>query len=274
MEVNWSEFKKFIDDRKLSVQYVELNGNYHLKAFDGYFNLDCVLPIGVDNADTTVFENDYKDVGNIVLEVKTSDGRSVVRSDSRPRGFTTNFISKGDTPTTIGDGKTTQWDFSNSDDIVTDSLTKPIPNGFKRKRIEIGFSEKIYIKEGTLYFFNSPKGQYMDMYVVCKQGAYYEDPNGSIPSAALGLPAGTMFTQAAQNTPVTHYVKSHFMQGSCPMGDELNTEGASESSLPTASQGYVIWIEITTPDSDTESNGSVEMEIYRKRTILLPGESI
>lgn len=198
----------------------------------------------------------------------STDGREIVRTDSRPQGYTTCFTSRGDSLTGIGDGKIIEWDFSNTDDTVT------APSGYKRKKIEFGFSEAIYIKEGTFYFHNAPKGCYIDFYIVCKAGGYYKDPNGLINGTALGLDAEDFYSQAVEDTIITTYVNHHLIQGSVPMGDELNTEGASESSLPTQQQGYVLVLEVTTPSSDSVSNGSVEMEIYRERTILLPNEAL
>lgn len=63
-EVSWSEFKSFITSRSLSAQYVTIGENYHLKAFDGFFNLNCLLPIGIADADTTDFETNFKANGN------------------------------------------------------------------------------------------------------------------------------------------------------------------------------------------------------------------
>lgn len=198
----------------------------------------------------------------------SNDARQVVRSDSRPLDCTTVFTSRGDSLTGIGDGKVLVWDFSNSQDEVA------APEGFKRKRIEFGFSELVHIKEGTFYFFDAPKGCYADFYVVCKSGGYYQDPNGAIPGSALGQDPDTSWTQATEDTIVLHYVNHHHLQGSVPMGDELNTEGASENGLPPQQLGYIVRLEITTPDTDESSNGCAELEVYRKRTNLLPGEDL
>jgi len=205
---------------------------------------------------------------------KAADGRPITRADSRPRGYTTNFTSQGDSLASIGNGKLLAWDFSNAGDLVVDSLTTTIPVGYKRKRLEVGFSDKVYIKEGTIYFHGAPKGCYLDFWVICKAGGVYADPNGAIPGSAIGLDPNTMYTVATVDTPITHYVNHHHIQADCPMGDELNTEGASEAGLPTQQQKYVLWIEATTPIADNTSNGYLEIEIYRFRTHLLPGESL
>ena len=65
MEVNWTQFKSFVTDRSLSIQWVSINDNYWLKAFDGAFALECVIPL--DNtlsADTVDFETNFKSNGN------------------------------------------------------------------------------------------------------------------------------------------------------------------------------------------------------------------
>lgn len=71
MEISWAEFKKFVDARSLSIQYVEVNENYWLKAFDNRFEVECLLPIDETNADTIVFNTSYKANGNkrVVQEI-------------------------------------------------------------------------------------------------------------------------------------------------------------------------------------------------------------
>lgn len=65
MEINWSEFKTFIDSRNLSIQYVVYNNNYHLKGFDGFFELECLIPFDRSlSSDTIDFEDNYKANGN------------------------------------------------------------------------------------------------------------------------------------------------------------------------------------------------------------------
>jgi hypothetical protein len=140
-----------------------------------------------------------------------------------------------------------EWDFSNSDDQVTP------PTGYKRKRMDLTFIDPIYIKEGTLYFHNAPKGCYGDCYVICPTGGWYYTNAGAL-------------VQAAEPTNILHYVNKHPMQGSVPMGDELNTE---ETQINPILPGYILRIEVTTPDSDVTSNGVVEFESFRGRTVIL-----
>lgn len=49
------------------------------------------------------------------------------------------------------------------------------------------------------------------------------------------------------------------------MGDELNSETTSSAIPPN----YKFWLEVTVPESDNLSNGWVEIELYRKRTVIL-----
>lgn len=65
MEVTWSVFKGFVDDRRLSIQWVDINDTYYMKAFDHPFELECKLyKNGPDQADKDDFELNYKDLGN------------------------------------------------------------------------------------------------------------------------------------------------------------------------------------------------------------------
>jgi len=189
---------------------------------------------------------------------KASDGRPIVRADSRPEDATTYFTSRGDN-TTIGNGTTIAWDFNNSDDIVTDSITTAIPSGMKRKRMKLSFADPIRIKEGTLYWENAPFGTYVDFWVVCPDGEYYINRDTGNPTAASG------------DTPLVHYVNHHHLMGDCPMGDEMNTEAANEDPIPS---NYELWVEITIDENNSACHGAGELEVYRIRTHLHPGESL
>ena len=100
MEVTWTEFKKFVDARWLSIQYVEISGNYHMKAIDGYFELECILPIGVDNADTNDFEANYKAAGN--KSFSDVDGTPNLRMKAAKKGWVYALIPMEATTSTVG----------------------------------------------------------------------------------------------------------------------------------------------------------------------------
>jgi hypothetical protein len=65
MEVNWTQFKSFVTDRGLSIQWVTINDNYWLKAFDGIFSLECIIPLDTTLSSESVdFETNFKTNGN------------------------------------------------------------------------------------------------------------------------------------------------------------------------------------------------------------------
>jgi len=208
--------------------------------------------------------------GNDIIEQdtpRTPDGVPIVRSDSRPLNTETYFTMCGDS-TGIGDGQILMWDFSNDDDLYDGP---EVPNGFKAKHISIKFNCPAYLKDGTMYFYDVPWGCYISMFVGIPAGNYYPNPAGSIPGSALGLTTGGMYSYADVDTPYQSYVMKHHMFGSCPMGDELNAEGAALYPVPV---GWKVCGLIVTPDSDNVSKGFGSLEMYRCHTMLLPGQTI
>jgi len=198
-----------------------------------------------------------------------ADGRPIVRADTRPLDTQTYFTMAGDTASGIGDGTRLCWDFSNDDDVVECDYYVT-PDGYKTKHVELEFIDPIYLKDGTLYFFDAPWGEYCDMQVVVPAGNYYPNAHGSIPASALGLPGTDMYSYAATDTVFVSYVNKQHMYGDCPMGDELNAEGAAVSAIPV---GWYIVGHITTVSGDNTSKGYASFECYRHRTVLLPGDT-
>lgn len=194
-----------------------------------------------------------------------SDGRPIVRSDTRPLGTETYFTDAGDSESNIGDGKEMRWDFSNDDDLYTGS---EVPSGYKAKEIKMNFLCITYLKDGAVYFFDAPWGQYVNMDIVVPSGSYYPNPAGQIPAYMLGLSGNKMYAQATEDLVFRRYVNKHYVYGSCPMGDELNTEGCSTEGLPI---GWYIRGLIITPESDNTSKGYASFEMYRCHTVFLPG---
>lgn len=209
--------------------------------------------------------------GNAPLEEthpETPDGVPIVRSDSRPLGTEVYFTMCGDS-TGIGTGVAFVWDFSNDDNEFVDSNF--VPPGFKAKKLTANFKCPIWMKDGTMYFFDAPWGQSISMFVGVPAGNYYPNPAGNIPASALGLTSGGMYSYATEDTPYSSYVMQHRMYGSCPMGDELNAEGASIYPIPV---GWNLCGLIVTPESDNVSKGYASLEMYRCHTVLLPGQTI
>jgi hypothetical protein len=218
-----------------------------------------------------MLDNDSDDLTSGLLEVwyesspHMEDGRPIVRSDTRPLNTSTYFTMEGDSPNEVGGGEALVWDFTNNDNNYTGS---EVPSGYKAKEIKISFSCPVHIKDGTIYFFNAPWGQYVQMDIIVPTGSYYPNPTGSIPASALGLSGNKMYSQATEDTIFQRYVSRHFIFKDCPMGDELNAEGAAVDALPI---GWYIRGLIVTPESDVTSKGYASLEMYRCHTAKLPG---
>lgn len=199
---------------------------------------------------------------------KTPDGVPIIRADSRPLSTETYFTAVGDS-TAIGDGEVLMWDFSNDDNEYINSDF--IPSGFKAKKITLTFCCPVYLKDGSIYFFDAPWGSYISMFIGIPGGSYYPNPAGSIPAAALGLSDGKMYAYTGVDIPYQSYVMKHHMYGDCPMGDELNAEGAAIYPVPV---GWNVCGLVVTPDSDNISKGFGSLEMYRCHTLLLPGQTV
>jgi hypothetical protein len=201
-----------------------------------------------------------------------SDGRPLIRSDTRPLNTQTFFSSCGDLvdstgKITISGGKALRWDFSNDDDLYTGD---EVPSGFKAKELKVNFICPVFLKDGTIYFFDAPWGSYVKMDIMVPTGHYYPNPAGAIPASALGLPGNKMYAQATEDTAIYTYIGKHFLYGDCPMGDELNAEGATVDALPI---GWYIRGLIVTLNSDNISKGFASLEMYRCHSAILPGDT-
>jgi hypothetical protein len=196
------------------------------------------------------------------------DGKEMVRADSRPGGTQTVFTMCGDSEDGILNGTPMRWDFSNDDDLF---YGPTVPSGMKCKRVSMFFNDPVYLKDGTLYFFDAPWGAYLEMCVAVPAGNYYPNPTGGVPASALGLPGDDMYAYAADDVPYAHYVTNHYIYGDCPMGDELNAEGCQLDPIPT---GWHVNGYIYTLENDNTSKGFGCFEMYRARTTLLPGEEV
>lgn len=255
---SWSDLKNLSNIKHIPLQYCETPTKYEIfiieegqKYFTEIFKITSTVK-GIDEeqniSDREDFEDNYKNLANTPSKPRSEDSKEIVRAESRPLDCTTVFTSRGDSDTEIGEGKILSWDFSNDDDIVE----MPSGSGMKRKRIEFKFLDDIYLKDGAVYFFNTKKGSYGDVYVVCPAGQYYLKNDGT--------PA-----IATEDTIVAYYMVHMMIQGDCPMGDEFNTEACSEK-LP---KNYKFRIDITVPEDDNNSNGYINLEIFRKRTVIL-----
>lgn len=68
MEITWDEIKTVIDDKGISPQYVVVGNNYWIKAIDGMFEVECLIPTDPTHVDTLDFEANYKPTANAILK--------------------------------------------------------------------------------------------------------------------------------------------------------------------------------------------------------------
>jgi hypothetical protein len=201
---------------------------------------------------------------------RMSDGRPIVRADTRPLNTMTVFTGRGDDSTSVCGGVALRWDFSNDDDLYTGPQ---VPPGYKCKQLLLSFHCPVYMKDGTMYFFNAPWGAFVRMEIAVPPGQYYPNPAGNIPAAALGLQNDDRMFSNSGSDIVTFqvYVSCHYMYGDCPMGDEFNAEGAAIDALPP---GWYVRALIFCPENDTAFKGFGNIELYRCHTCLLPGQTL
>lgn len=205
------------------------------------------------------------------LNPTTDDGREIIRADTRPLGTQTYFTMAGDDIENeiLGEGKVMRWDFSNNDDLYdpNDFMNPhPVASGMKAKLIDLYFFHDVYMKDGTLYFFDAPWGAYCEMFIIVPSGTYYPNPNGPIPAAALGLSGTTKYAYSTKRVFYATYVQKHCMYRDCPMGDELNAEGATTDPIPP---GWSISALVVSPENDTGLKGYGSFEMYRTTIGLL-----
>lgn len=211
------------------------------------------------------FKKDEK--GNLLTKVDTirdKEGKQVVRADSKLLGCEVLFTGAGDNLSgdmEIGAGTDFRFDFSDANQLVT------APAGFHRTRTDWHFNDQVYIKEGTFFFFNMPKGSYVDMYIVCPQGYPYQYKVHGRPLEEYQDMVTVM--SATEETIVSHWIVKNWIEGNAPMGTPFNTESAGEAAPPT----YFIWrAEATVPDVTgwEDAHGHWFLEMYRPSTVYFP----
>jgi len=264
--VNLSRLTSNIGDSDITISLDYLNTNADV--CDVWFKAD--LSSGEETTLSEVMAAHTGAAPDVIEPPTMADGRPIVRADTRPLDTSTYFTMAGDTVSGIGNGTPLMWDFSNDDD-TEECAYYDTPDGYKSKHIELTFIDPIYLKDGALYFFDAPWGAYCDMQVVVPAGNYYPNDHGAIPASALGLPGTQMYSYAATDTAYVAYVNKHHMYGDCPMGDELNAEGAAVDPVPV---GWKLVGHITTVSGDNTSKGFASFECYRHRTVLLTGDTI
>lgn len=73
MLAEWSDVKSVLTNRNLSAQYTIIGTNYWIKAIDGAFEIDCVLPTDTSlSSDSLDFVTNFKPNGNKSIISNTS----------------------------------------------------------------------------------------------------------------------------------------------------------------------------------------------------------
>lgn len=230
---------------------------------------DAVMDACPNNPAHTIDPESIAIVDQVINEGPTmADGRPIVRSDTRPLSTSTYFTMEGDATNGIGGGTKMVWDFSNSDNDYTGD---DVPSSMKAKKISLTFNDPTYLKDGTIYFFDAPWGSYLHMYIEVPAGNYYPNPFGAIPSAALGLPEGQMYSYADVDIKYASFLNYHRMYTSCAMGDEINAEGSQVDPTPV---GWRLVGKVFTLEDNVIFKGFGAFEMYRARTALLPGDPL
>lgn len=201
-----------------------------------------------------------------------SDGRPIVRSDTRPIGTQTYFTCVGDTVDGIGTGRDLSWDFSSNEDVYDSALIENGPtvvSGYKAKRFDVWFNDPAYLKDGTIYFENAPFSSHISMYITVPSGNFYPNASGTYTAEMLGLTGNQMYAYATNDVLYASYVMKHGMIGDCTMGDELNAEGCQIDPIPA---GWYVTGVVVAPELGSDSfRGFGSLEMYRKHTVILPG---
>ena len=188
--------------------------------------------------------------GPVIEPPVDEEGRTFIRAESKPTNMTTYFTSRGDSATDIGEGVRLQFDFNNDDDEV------PTDSGWRCKVVMCSFLDIVRLKEGAIYWENMPFGSHIDLCLAVPDGAYYINNDGTVTQNNTGAPLR-----------IARFVNDAPMMGSCPMGDELNTETSSNDIPPGTIFGFTVHV----PGVGLSDNchGAVVLELYRARTVIL-----
>ena len=92
MQTTWSVLKSFATSRSLSIQWVDLGTQYWMAAYDGPFNMECILNKdgGSDQID---FENNFKSAGNQTFSDSSGIPITRTRAFTNTDGFY--FVGQG-----------------------------------------------------------------------------------------------------------------------------------------------------------------------------------
>ena len=185
-EVNWSDMKVFLDQRKIPAQYINFKNTYWIMGSDGPFMIWCRIPIAdVENGDTvqsdeTDFVANYLPNANTVLT--DSKGHIIVKSAafSDSEGFRARFkgfkgvASKCD----VGEEeKVTDIDFQILEERYINGVRLIISNHVDDDRLDFIVVDKNYLYAGILYpaQYDDGNGNLLDWSVVAPNGVELDE---------------------------------------------------------------------------------------------------
>ena len=70
MQVQWNIFKNALQNGNLTLKEINLGDNYWLKAFDGEYSLECLIPSDEQNSDTQDYLTNFQSQANKPLKTK------------------------------------------------------------------------------------------------------------------------------------------------------------------------------------------------------------
>jgi len=190
-------------------------------------------------------------------------GRWIVRVDSRRKSWDTAFQGSGDDVQNMKEGEGAPFLFDFSAPIDDNRwVNEDVPVGYKQQSIKWNFMDPVYVKEGSVYFFSMPKGSYIDFYVGVTQGYPYDI---KIPDENYNI-TRILKTCTVPYLRFAHWAMHLYLEGSCPMGDELNTESAAEV---LAYPFHVFECVVTVPEVTgwQDAHGHWVIELYKPRTV-------
>ena len=245
VQLDWDNFKSEVISKGFIINFKVISNGYEVFALDR--SMVWMSNIS-DTSEISDFETNFK--VNCNKCVYDTDGKAFSRSEPRPLNCTTVFTNVGDTlsPPSIGTGTKLLWDASNSDEFTTTGA----PDGFKQKTIDLTFLDTIYPRGGRVHTENAVHGAYLDMFIMCPPTGYY-------------LVEGVL----TQNNTGNYIACDHYVSA-LPL---LMGTNSVELDSGTAAQGlppyYLIRCVVTVPTTDTTSNGSAVLFIYRQRSIII-----
>lgn len=140
MNTSWSIFKNFVSGRSLSIQWIDLDDSYWLKAFDGPFTLECVLNKS-NTTETQDFEDNFKSNGNKSPTTKLKPFSDTDGHKFRGKGFSGTATS----------GTTTNIQYKLTEERLLNGLELLIKNHVTGDKVHFEVVDVDYAYAGIFY---------------------------------------------------------------------------------------------------------------------------